>query len=73
MPAASVLSPEPGEEKTELAAAMRGVERIIEELGRKGVASEKIVVSGMSQGGSLTLYTTVNNNYRVLTGLEQTV
>ena len=65
MPAASVLSPEPGEERTELAAAMRGVEGIIEELALEGVASENIVVSGMSQGGALTLYMAVNTEYKL--------
>ena len=65
LPAISVVSPVPGESKDGLEAAMRRVEAVIQELGQEGVASENIVLSGISQGGALTLYTAVNTEYNL--------
>ena len=65
MPGISVVSPTSGESKEGLDAAMRRVESIIQELNQQGVASENIVLSGMSQGGALTLYTAVNTRYKL--------
>jgi len=65
MPALSVVSPVPGEDKQELMAALGVVEGEIEDLMRLGVPSENIVVGGLSQGGALTLWTAIHTKYKL--------
>ena len=65
MPALSVVSPVPGEDKQELMAALQVVEEEIEDLMRLGVPSENIVVGGLSQGGALTLWTAIHTRYKL--------
>jgi len=65
MPAASVLSSIPGESKDELDAALLLVEDEIRDLIAEGVPSRNIVVSGLSQGGALTLYTAIHTKYKL--------
>jgi len=65
MPALSVVSPVPGEDKQELMAALQVVEEEIQDLMRLGVPSENIVVGGLSQGGALTLWTAIHTRYKL--------
>ena len=65
MPGPSVLSSRPGEDRDELMAALRVVEGEIEYLMSLGVPSENIVVSGLSQGGVLTIWTAMHTKYRL--------
>ena len=65
MPAVSVLSPIPGESKDDLDAALLLVEDEIRDLIAEGVPSRNIVVSGLSQGGALTLYTAIHTKYKL--------
>ena len=65
MPAMSVLSPVPGESKKDLDRALGEIEEVIEELMSKGVPSKNIVVSGVSQGGVLTIYTALHSQYKL--------
>ena len=65
MPENSVLSPKPGESKSDLEEALATIEGIIEELMYEGIPSENIVVSGASQGGVLTIYTALHSKYKL--------
>jgi len=65
MPGMSTLSPIPGESKAGLEDAMKRVEGVIQKLVNQGIPSEKIVLSGLSQGGSLTLYTALHTKYKL--------
>ena len=65
MPGISVLSPIPGESKEGLDEALKKVEAVIEELMSEGVPSENIVVTGVSQGGCLTLWTAMHCKYKL--------
>lgn len=65
MPGLSTHSPFPGENKEGLEDAMRRVEDQIENLINQGIPSERIVLSGLSQGGSLTLYTALHTKYKL--------
>lgn len=65
MPGISVLSPVPGESKEGLDEALKKVEAVIEELMSEGVPSENIVVTGVSQGGCLTLWTAMYCKYKL--------
>ena len=65
MPAMSVLSPKPGESKSDLEEALATIEGIIEELMYEGIPSENIVLSGASQGGVLTIYTALHSKYKL--------
>ena len=67
LPGASVLAPAfaPGENKEHLEEALETIEGIIEELMDEGIPSENIVVSGLSQGGVLTIYTALHSKHRL--------
>jgi len=67
MPVVSVVTPGalPGESKEQLEESLGTVEGIIQELIDDGIDSENIVVSGMSQGGALTLYTALHTRYKL--------
>ena len=65
MPGISVFSSRPGEDRDELMEALGEVEEVIEDLMSEGVPSENIVVSGLSQGGALTLWTAMHTRYRL--------
>ena len=65
MPGMSVLSPVAGESKEGLDEALKRVEKEIEGLMAKGVPSRNIVVGGLSQGGTLTLYTAMHTKYKL--------
>jgi len=65
MPAISVVSPVPGEDKKGLERALRIVEGEIEDLMSQGVPSKNIVVGGLSQGGVMTLYTAMHTKYEL--------
>jgi predicted esterase len=65
MPGLSVVSPIAGESKEELERAMKWVEEEIEKMIEEGIPSENIVLSGASQGGSLTLYTALHTKYKI--------
>jgi len=56
MPAQSVLSPDGGESKEQLEESLALIESQIDEVHSQGVPYENIVLSGMSQGGVMTLY-----------------
>ena len=65
MPEMSVLSPIAGESKEDLEAALVLVENEIKDLIAQGVPSKNIVVSGLSQGGALALYTAIHTKYKL--------
>ena len=65
MPYESVLSPVATESKEDLDGALELVENDIRDLISKGVPSRNIVVSGLSQGGALTLYTALHTKYKL--------
>ena len=64
-PAASVISPVAGESKSGLKVAMKWVEEEIEKMIAEGIPSENIVLTGLSQGGALTLYTALHTKYKI--------
>ena len=53
------------ESKPELDEALGWVEEEIEKMIQEGIPSENIVLSGMSQGGALTLYTALHTRYKL--------
>ena len=53
------------ESKPDLEEALRRVEEEIEKMIEEGIPSENIVLSGMSQGGALTLYTALHTRYKL--------
>ena len=53
------------ESKPELEVALGWVEAEIEKMIQEGIPSENIVLSGMSQGGALTLYTALHTRYKL--------
>ena len=53
------------ESKPELEEALGWVEEEIEKMIQEGIPSENIVLSGMSQGGALTLYTALHTRYKI--------
>jgi predicted esterase len=65
MPGMSVLSSIPGESKEDLESALVLVENEIRDLIAQGVPTKNIVVSGLSQGGALTLYTAIHTKYKL--------
>jgi len=56
MPAVSVLSPNGGESKEHLEESLALIEDQIDEVRSQGIPYENIILSGMSQGGVMTLY-----------------
>ena len=64
-PAMSCVSPIAGESKIDLEQSLDAVESTIEEMMASGIPSEKIVVFGYSQGGALTLYTSIHTKYKL--------
>ena len=65
MPGLSVVSPIAGENKDHLEEALGWVEEEIENMIQEGIPPENIVLSGASQGGSLTLYTALHTKYEI--------
>jgi len=53
------------ESKPELEEALGWVEEEIKKMIQEGIPSENIVLSGMSQGGALTLYTALHTRYKL--------
>ena len=53
------------ESKPDLEEALGWVEEEIEKMIEEGIPSENIVLSGMSQGGALTLYTALHTRYKL--------
>jgi phospholipase/carboxylesterase len=48
---------QPPQDQEGIADSRRGVERLIEREGERGVGPERIVLAGFSQGGAMALYT----------------
>jgi len=65
MPFTAVLSKSPCESRKGLDRALIMVEDEIEKLMRQGICSEDIVVSGMSQGGVMTIWTALHSKYKL--------
>lgn len=65
MPIMSIVSPSGGESKEQLDESLELVEKEIEDLYKKGIPLENIVLSGASQGGALTLYYTLHGRYKL--------
>jgi lysophospholipase-1 len=53
------------ESKPDLEEALGWVEEEIEKMIQEGIPSENIVLSGMSQGGALTLYSALHTRYKL--------
>merc|ERR1719350_70376 len=53
------------ENKQDLKVALGRVEEEIEKMIQEGIRPENIVLSGMSQGGALTLYTALHTRYKL--------
>ena len=60
-----MISPIATESKIGLEKAMKWVEAEIEKMIWEGIPSENIVLTGVSQGGALTLYTALHTKYKI--------
>ncbi|KAM9991495.1 hypothetical protein ACTFIZ_004914 [Dictyostelium cf. discoideum] len=63
----NVISLNPGsqEDSIGLEKSMKQIEKIIEEEINNGIAAERIILSGFSQGGAISLFTGYQSKYKV--------
>ena len=65
LPGISVINSNPSESKEDLEEALVWVEEEKKKMNQEGIPNENIVLVGVSQGGALTLYTTMHTQYKL--------